>query len=72
MKYYRFEIYDNDSYLLEVSKIDRHKYITCNTCNLILEKRNLIESHISNYKIKRKKYHLSGSYDGFKVVSQNF
>lgn len=72
MKYYKFEIYHNDSYLLEVSKVDRHKYITCPTCKLILNKRSLIETHLPTYKIKRKKYHLSGSYDGFKVVSQAF
>jgi hypothetical protein len=39
---------------------------------MILNKRNLIESHLPSYRIKRKKYHLSGSYDGFNVVSQNF
>lgn len=72
MKYYQFEIYHNDSYLLEVSKVDRHKYITCPACKLILNKRSLIEKHLSTYKIKRKKYHLSGSYDGFNVVSQEF
>ncbi len=72
MKWFTFEIYDNDSYLLEVSKIDRHKYITCNSCKLILNKRTLIETHLPKYRIKRKKYHLSGSYDGFNVVSQDF
>ena len=72
MKYFETQFYDNDSYLLEVSKVDRHKYVTCNTCNLILNKRTLIESHLPKYKIKRKKYHLSGSYDGFNVVSQSF
>jgi hypothetical protein len=72
MKYYTFEIYDNDSYLLEVSKIDRYKYVTCGTCNMILNKRSLIELHLSSYKIKRKKYHLSGSYDGFMAASQSF
>ena len=72
MKYYRFEIYHNDSYLLEVSKIDRYKYVTCGTCNIILNKRSLIESHLPSYRIKRKKYHLSGSYDGFNVASQSF
>ena len=72
MKYYTFEIYHNDSYLLEVSKVDRYKYVTCSTCHMILNKRYLIESHLSSYKIKRKKYHLSGSYDGFNIVSQSF
>ena len=72
MKYYILGIYDNDSYLLEVSKVDRHKYKTCNTCKLILNKRTLIESHLPKYRIKKKKYHLSGSYDGFNVVSQEF
>lgn len=72
MKYFELQFYDNDSYLLEVSKVDRHKYITCPTCKLILNKRSLIEKHLSTYKIKRKKYHLSGSYDGFNVVSQEF
>ena len=72
MKYYKFEVYHNDSYLLEVSKVDRYKYITCSTCKMILDKRNLIEKHLPTYTIKRKKYHLSGSYDGFKVVSQEF
>ena len=72
MKYYKFEVYHNDSYLLEVSKVDRYKYITCSTCKMILDKRNLIEKHLPTYMIKRKKYHLSGSYDGFKVVSQEF
>ena len=72
MKYYKFEVYHNDSYLLEVSKVDRHKYITCPTCKMILDKRNLIEKHLLTYKIKRRKYHLSSSYDGFKVVSQEF
>jgi hypothetical protein len=71
-KYYKFEIYDNDSYLLEVSKVDRYKYITCSTCNMILNKRCLIESHLPFYRIKRKRYHLSGSYDGFIFVSQSF
>lgn len=72
MKYYVFEIYHNDSYLLETSKVDRYKYITCNACNMILDKRSLIESRLPFYKIKRKKYHLSGSYDGFNVASQSF
>lgn len=72
MKWYKFEIYDNDSYLLEVSKVDRHKYITCNSCGLILKKRDLIEVHLPKYRVKRKKYHLSGSYDGFNVVSHSF
>lgn len=72
MKYYVFEIYDNDSYLLETSNVDRYKYITCNACNMILDKRSLIESRLPFYKIKRKKYHLSGSYDGFNVASQSF
>jgi hypothetical protein len=39
---------------------------------MILDKRNLIEKHLLTYKIKRRKYHLSSSYDGFKVVSQEF
>jgi len=39
---------------------------------MILDKRNLIEKHLLTYKIKRKKYHLSSSYDGFKVVSKEF
>ena len=39
---------------------------------MILNKRSLIEEHLPTYKIKRKKYHLSGSYDGFKMVSQKF
>jgi len=39
---------------------------------MILDKRNLIEKHLLTYKIKRKKYHLSSSYDDFKVVSQEF
>lgn len=72
MKYYMLEIYDNDSYLLEVSKIDRHRYITCSVCKMILDKRSLIEKYLPTYTIKRKKYHLSGSYDGFNVVSQEF
>jgi hypothetical protein len=72
MKYFKIQFYDNDSYLLEVSKVDRHKYKTCNTCKLILNKRTLIESHLPKYRIKKKKYHLSGSYDGFNVVSQEF
>ena len=66
MKYYKFEVYHNDSYLLEVSKVDRYKYITCSTCKMILDKRNLIEKHLPTYKIKRKKYHLSGSYDVYR------
>ena len=57
MKYYKFEVYHNDSYLLEVSKVDRYKYITCSTCKMILDKRNLIEKHLPTYTIKRKKYH---------------
>lgn len=72
MNYFEIQFYDNDSYLLEVSKVDRHKYKTCSTCKLILNKRTLIESHLPKYKVKRKKYHLSCSYDGFKVVSQDF
>lgn len=72
MKYYTFGIQDNDSYLLEVSKVDRHKYITCGTCKLILNKRTLIETHLPKYRIKKKKYHLSGSYDGFNAASQEF
>ena len=72
MKYYSFEIYHNDSHLLEVSKIDRYKYATCNTCKMILNKRSLIEAHLPTYRIKRKRYHLSCSYDGFNVVSQSF
>ena len=72
MKYYKFEVYHNNSYLLEVSKVDRYKYITCSTCKMILNKRSLIDKHLPTYKINRKKYHLSGSYDGFKVVSQEF
>jgi hypothetical protein len=72
MKYFELQFYDNDSYLLEVSKGDRCKYVTCPTCKLILNKRSLIEKHLSTYKIKRKKYHLSSSYDGFNVVSQEF
>ena len=72
MKYFELQFYDNDSYLLEVSKVDRHKYSTCPTCGMILNKRSLIEEHLPTYKIKRKKYHLSGSYDGFKMVSQEF
>ena len=56
MKYYKFEVYHNDSYLLEVSKVDRHKYITCPTCKMILDKRNLIEKHLLTYKIKRSSY----------------
>ena len=40
MKYFELQFYDNDSYLLEVSKVDRHKYITCSTCKMILDKRN--------------------------------
>jgi hypothetical protein len=39
---------------------------------MILNKRSLIEAHLPFYRIKRKKYHLSGSYDGFNVVSQKF
>jgi hypothetical protein len=39
---------------------------------MILNKRGLIESHLPFYRIKRKRYHLSGSYDGFIVVSQSF
>ena len=72
MKYFELQFYDNDSYLLEVSKGDRCKYVTCPTCKLILNKRSLIEKHLSTYKIKRRKYHLSSSYDGFIVVSQEF
>lgn len=72
MKYFELQFYDNDSYLLEVSKVDRYKYITCPTCKMILNKRSLIEKHLPTYKIKRKKYHLSSSYDGFNVVSQEF
>ena len=72
MKYFELQFYDNDSYLLNVSKVDRHNYITCPTCGIILNKRNLIEKHLPAYKIKRKKYHLSGSYDDFKMVSQEF
>lgn len=72
MKYFTFEIYDNDSHLLETDKVDRYKYVTCGKCNMILNKRSLIESHLPSYRIKRKRYHLSGSYDGFNVVSQNF
>lgn len=72
MKYFELQFYDNDCYLLNVSKVDRHKYITCPTCKMILNKRSLIEEHLPTYKIKRKKYHLSGSYDGFKMVSQKF
>ena len=71
MKYFELQFYDNDSYLLDVSKVDRHKYITCPSCRMILNKRSLVEEHLPTYKIKRKKYHLSGSYDGFKMVSQN-
>ena len=72
MKYFELQFYDNDSYLLDVSKVDRHKYITCPSCRMILNKRSLVEEHLPTYKIKRKKYHLSVSYDGFKVVSQEF
>ena len=72
MKYFELQFYDNDSYLLEVSKVDRHKYITCSTCKMILDKRNLIEKHLPTYTIKRKKYQLSCRYDGFKVVLQEF
>lgn len=72
MKYFQLDIYHNDSYLLEVSAIDRHKYITCPTCELILNKRSLIEHYLLAYRIKRKRYHLSGSYDGFNVVSHKF
>ena len=72
MKYFFFQIYHNDSYLLEVDKVDRYKYVTCDICNMILNKRSLIEAHLPFYRIKRKKYHLSGSYDGFNVVSQKF
>ncbi len=72
MKHYFFQIYHNDSYLLEVSKVDRYKYVTCNTCHMILNKRSLIEAHLPSYRIKRKKYHLSGSYDGFNIASQSF
>jgi len=72
IKYSKIQFYDNDSYLLEISKVDRHKYNTCNTCRLILDKRTLIESHLPKYRIKRKKYHLSCSYDGFNIVSQEF
>jgi hypothetical protein len=39
---------------------------------MILNKRSLIETHLPSYRIKRKKYHLSGSYDGFNVASQHF
>ena len=46
MKYFELQFYNNDSYLLEVSKVDRHKYITCSTCKMILDKRNLIEKHL--------------------------
>lgn len=70
MEYYAFQVYDNDSYLLNVSRVDRHKYATCPVCKMILDKRRLIEDHLPAYKVKRKRYHLSGSYDGFKVVSQ--
>ena len=72
MEYYRFEIYHNDSDLLETDQVDRHKYITCGTCDMILNKRSLIVSHLPSYRIKRKKYHLSSSYDGFNTVSQSF
>lgn len=72
MKYYSFELYDNDSYLLEVDKVDRHKYTTCDICHMIFNKRSLIETHLSSYRIKRKKYHLSASYDGFDAASQFF
>ena len=72
MKYFELQFYDNDSYLLDVSKVNRHKYITCPSCRMILNKRSLVEEHLPTYKIKRKKYHLSVSYDGFKVVSQEF
>ena len=72
MKYFELQFYDNDSYPLDVSKVNRHKYITCPSCRMILNKRSLVEEHLPTYKIKRKKYHLSVSYDGFKVVSQEF
>jgi hypothetical protein len=39
---------------------------------MILNKRSLIDVHLPSYRIKQKKYHLSGSYDGFNVVSQKF
>ena len=39
MKYFFFQIYHNDSYLLEVDKVDRYKYVTCDICNMILNKR---------------------------------
>ena len=72
MKYFELQFYDNDSYLLDVSKADRCRYITCPSCKLILNKRSLIEGHLSTYKINKRKYHLSSSYDGFNVVSQEF
>ena len=50
MKYFELQFYDNDSYLLNVSKVDRHKYITCPTCKMILNKRSLIEER-KNLKI---------------------
>ncbi len=72
MKYYELIIYDNDSYLLQVSKVDRDRYIHCDSCKMIQNKRNLIDSHLLTFKLKRKKYQISGTYDGFFVVSQHF
>jgi len=50
MEYYAFQVYDNDSYLLNVSRVDRHKYATCPVCKMILDKRRLIEDHLPAYK----------------------
>lgn len=72
MKWYLLAIYDNDSYLLKVGEADRNEYALCDKCNMILDKRTLIESNLPSYKIRRKKYHISCSYDGFIVVSQDF
>lgn len=72
MKFFQFAMYDNDSYLLKVDKKYRNNYNVCPLCNMICDKRSLITEYVDQLKIKKRKYHLSTTYDGFNVVSQDF
>lgn len=67
MNYYNIIFYDNDTCFLKKTSA-----IVCSSCNMYLNKRQLIDKYITNYKSKRRKSHFLCTYDGFQIVSQEF
>lgn len=65
-------MYDNDSYLLKINKKDRRIYHLCTECDVICNKRSLILDSLPEFKVKRKKFNLSSTYDGFNIASAKF